>query len=758
LITQEYRRRNLLARLQAETIWYRTVLEGPGPRRLRFDGLATLCDIWLDGALIGSSESMFLPLDLPVNLLEKSELYLLFRPLTADTVPKPSRRQRWRPHLIADAHMRQTRATLLGHMPGWCPPIQPVGPCRPVTLIAPGPVSAGQARLATSVQDGTGTVEITIEISGFDGPLTVRCAGGSAPLHRAPDGHYSGRLHIPDVPLWWPNGYGEPVLHPLSIVGNSVEIALGNVGFRTITCDSGPDGAGFALSVNGVRVFCRGANWTNVDLMRLPCGAEDYRPLLQRARDAGMTMLRVSGIMTQEYHEYFELCDKLGFLVWIDLNLANFDYDVGDPRMRQTLLAEAHDLASRTQVHPSIAVFCGGSEIAQQAAMLSLPEAVWRAPFFTDDLPAVIVAQRADAITLPNSPWGGPLPFSTDAGVTHYFGVGAYCRPLEDARRAGVRFASECLAFANLPQPEHLPDLSPASPEWKARVVRDLKADWDFEDTRDHYLGLLYGVDPGRLKVEDPARYVALSCAVPGEVMEATIAEWRRVGSPTAGALVWTLSDLGPGFGWGVIDHRGRPKPPYFALSRAFRPVQVALTDEGLNGLGVHLINDTLQARRAVVTLTACGEDGAPVIDGARTLTLPARGTERLTSAELFGLFFDVTHAYRFGPPAHVVTVARLEDEAGALLAEAFHFPLGRAAAMAPAGIQASLGCDEAGWFVDLAADRLAQSVHIAAPGFEPSDDWFHLAPGRGRRILLIGQGVPQGRVMALNSLAAATF
>lgn len=749
----------LAADLQSRSIWYRTTLSGPGPRSLRGHGLATLCDIWLDGVLVGTSESMFLPLSLDVILLEKSELYLHFKPLTADTLPKPSRRQRWRPHLIADPHMRQARATLLGHMPGWCPAIQPVGPYRPVEVVAHGPVEAGAADVKTLVDGTLGIVELSVDINGIEKKWHLVCGESSVPLDCQEGNRFHARLAIPDVRLWWPHTHGEPALHPLKISSVAAEIDLGMVGFRTVTCDSGPDGAGFALLINGVRVFCRGANWTNPDLTRLPGARQDYLPLMQRARDAGMNMLRLSGIMCREAPAFLELADELGILVWNDLNLGNFDYDFGDPRFRQTVLSEIDDLVGSSQGHPALAVVCGGSEMAQQAAMLSLPEEVWRQPFLTEDLPAAVAARRADVVVVPNSPWGGPLPFSTNAGVTHYFGVGAYQRPLEDARRADVRFASECLAFANLPQPERLPPgLLPGSAEWKRLVVRDLKADWDFEDTRDFYLGLLYGVDPARQRTENPTRYLALSTAVVGEVMEATFAEWRRAGSRTAGGLVWTLSDLGPGFGWGVIDHQGVPKPVWHALRRAFRPVQVALTDEGLNGLDVHLINDTQHAKQTITTLTAYGTDGLPVMDGRRALVLPPHKARKLTSTELFGIFFDITCAYRFGPPAHVATVARLEDEAGALLAEAFHFPLGREGCMVDPGLSVTVGRDTTGWVLDLSCQRLAQSVHIAAPRFEPSDDWFHLAPGRMRRIRLSGEGVPQGRVTTLNGEGGVAF
>ncbi|MGE7413851.1 glycosyl hydrolase 2 galactose-binding domain-containing protein [Methylobacterium tarhaniae] len=746
--------------LHGSDIWYRTPISGRGREILRFEGLATLCEVWLDDTFLLASRTMFLAHEVTVDLAGTHTLALAFRSLAQD-LARPHKRGRWRPQLATPGSLRHARTTLLGFMPGWCPSIDAVGPYRPITRRGEGGRPT-EIDLRASVEDGTGILTAGLRLPEADGPVTLRCDGREIRLAETAPGRFEGRLVLPDVALWWPHTHGEPRLHAVVVEAGGKTFDLGRVGFRTVTLLR-PFADGLNLAVNGVPVFCRGACWTPPDLVGLPGDRAAYAPLLGLAVEAGMTMLRVGGTMLYEGQAFHDLCDELGILVWQDLMLANFDYPTDDPAFRSALTAEIAQLLDRLQASPSLCIVGGGSEVEQQAAMLGFPEPVWRAGAVEAMLREAVAERRPDLVVVPNSPSGGDLPFSTNAGVTHYYGVGAYCRPFEDARRAEVRFASECLAFANVPDAASLAEAGltdPRVPAWGLGVPRDRGAGWDFEGVRDHYVGVLYGVDPEALRRDDPERYLTLGRAAVAEVMEATFAEWRRTGSITAGGLVWLARDLAPGAGWGVIDVAGRPKSAWFALKRAFRPVQAVLSDEGLNGLHAHLLNETAGPIDVTVTLTFTGAAGKVAARAERALSLGARSALSLSSAALLGRFFDATAAYRFGPPAHDLAHLRLTRADGAFLAEAFHFPAGRDAAPREVGLSAALVEARDGVVLRVGAERHAIGVHVVLDGEgRPSDNWFHLAPGGERHLALTGTGGrPSGTVRAVNASEVVRF
>jgi beta-mannosidase len=490
---------------------------------------------------------------------------------------------------------------------------------------------------------------------------------------------------VADPAPWFPHTHGSPVPG----------------GSRTV--EFGPDG----LRVNGVPVFVRGAVWT-------PVPREELRSTLEAVRDAGMNMLRIPGIGCYETDEFFDLCDELGILVWQDFMFANMDYPFADEEFRARVEAEARAVLDRLAGHPSLAVLCGNSEVEQQAAMLGLDPELGRDPFYIETLPALAREAGVEVPYFASAPTGGALPFRFDTGVAHYFGVGGYRRPLADARLAGVRFASECLAFANVPDGE--------APDW---APRDSGSDWDFADVREHYRALLHGDHRSR----------ELDRAVTGEVMAEVFGEWRRDASPCGGGLVLWLRDTRPGEGWGVLAHDGRPKAAYHHLRRALAPVAVWTTDEGLAGVAVHVANDRPEPLSATLRVALYRDSEVRVEEVRQAVELPPHGSLTRDLEEMLGHFADASYAYRFGPPQHDTIVVSLEDD-GELISQAFRFPAGRPAGELDAGglgLEASLGADS----VTVRTRKLAYGVRIEVPGFAPGDDAFCIEPGGERTVAL---------------------
>lgn len=732
-------------------IWYRRSLseEKPGPATLRFEGLATIAEAYLDDRPILSSESMFESHDVDIELSGGETLYICFRAMKPH-LEKSGPRARWRPRLMNNQGLRLVRTTALGFMPGWCPEVHAVGPWRPVSLFRPTRHDITDLSVSATLSGNTGILGVSFLCEEPAGTLRLCCDGRESGFEIR-DGRYSAELHLPDIKLWWPHTHGEPALHDVMLKAGDAELRLARTGFRSISIDDGVDGDDFAVSINGEEIFCRGAVWTSADIVTLPGDRKDYEPWLRLAQQAGMNMIRIPGIGVYESPEFFSICDELGLMVWQDLMFANFDYPATDPDFMIHVKSEIDRVLTETRTNPSLAIICGGSEIWQQGAMMGLPERIWKGPFCNEVLPELVSARRPDLHYVGNSPCGGNLPFFPNAGIAHYYGVGAYRRPLEDARRANVRFAAECLAFSNLSGHETLAG-------GKAGIPRDAGADWDFEDVRDYYLGLLYAIEPQTLRIGDFRRYLELSRAVTGEVMEATLAEWRRPASTCGGALAFTLQDVMPGPGWGMIGVDGRPKPAWFAWKRACRPVQAVFSDEGTNGIDIHLLNETASPVAASLEITCLRDGRIPVVSGRRELDLPARGTRSFACTDFFGAFFDTGHAYRFGPPSHDIVIARLADSmTGGIIAEAFHFPLGRAEAMHDADIAVELFENHGRFWLELSSNAFAQSVSIQTEGFMPDDNWFHLAPGHIKHIALSAckedlEGRPSGTLCSLGS------
>jgi beta-mannosidase len=754
--------------------WFRCSFDAkavePGEEiTLELDGIATLGEAWLNGRHILNSSSMFASHSVNISELigERNELLIVCRSLARALRSRRGRspQARWRTRVVGDQQLRWFRTTLLGRAPGFAAEPAPVGPWRPVTLVRRRHLVAEDWSCNVEVDGTTGIIGTDVKVRTLCGgaePISGRMITGqfSAPFDWRASGNQScGRadLRIPGARRWWPHTHGEPALYPIRV---EVQLSDGTmlvfddvpVGFRTVEFrESG-------IAVNGVPIFCRGVVWTPPDPVAFSASNAGLRQRLELLRDAGFNLIRLAGTTAYECDDFHRLCDELGLLVWQDMMFANMDYPFADPEFWDLACAEAKRELTRLARHPSSAVICGNSEIEQQVGMLGLDSTMGKGPFFGEELPHIMRECCADLPYVPSAPSGGDLPFRTRTGVANYFGVGAYLRPIEDVRRAEVRFASECLAFANVPEPEMIDrmaaaipgGISPVHPLWKRGVPRDSGVGWDFEDVRDHYLKLFYSVDPVALRYSDPRRYWELSRMVSGELMAEVFGEWRRPQSPCGGGIILWAADLEPGAGWGILDSEGSPKAPYWFLKRALVPCAVWTTDEGLNGVDVHVANDGPRHLDALLRVSLYSRGEQKIEESERAITIPAHSSATFGVEAIIGRFVDASYAYRFGPPAHDLIVTSLHacrgDEA---CSQSFRTIGPRSTERAPIsdlGITAEAHLRADGLVeILLHSRRFANGVRIAAANAMPDDCYFGIEPCGTRRIVLMPrtEGVP---------------
>jgi beta-mannosidase len=736
------------ARFDSETFIFRCRFEArpPAPDEqltLRVGGIATIAEVRLNGQLMVKSNSMFAShaIDVTALIQDQNELAITCQPLTTD-LHEHRRVQplgRWRTRIVSEQQLRWFRTTLLGRAPGFASEPEPVGPWRPITLIRKRNVAIDKWSRRVNLDGSTGTVNADLQFA-ISKPVSGRLivGGHTADLEISDAGAHAS-LRIPNAEPWWPHTHGDPALYPTSI---ELELADGSIatfhddpiGFRAWTPHQIPE------------TFCRGVVWTPPDIVSLQASPELLRQRLSLFRDAGFNMIRLAGATIYESEAFHRLCDELGLMVWQDLMFANMDYPFADPDFRAVCRTEAESELTRISRHPSTAVICGNSEIEQQVGMLGLDPTLGRGDFFGQELPEIAARACPGVIYIPSAPCGGDLPFRTNTGVANYFGVGAYLRPVEDVRRAGVKFASECLAFANVPEPELIEKMSlgtrggisPTHPAWKRAIPRDCGAGWDFEDVRDHYLQLLYSIDPVALRYADTPRYWDLSRIVTGELMAEVFGEWRRVGSPCAGGIVLWGADLEPGAGWGILDSDGHPKSVYWFLKRALAPHAIWMTDEGLNGLDIHVANDRPEQLDAILRIALYRHGEQKVAEGERSITIPARSTNTFGVEDLLGRFVDASYAYRFGPPGHDLVVASLHAQSGDIpFAQSFRFPAGPGTHRLPIAELGIVAESQSGGEVILTSKRFAHAVRISAVGYLPSDSYFNLEPNVPHRVNL---------------------
>lgn len=710
--------RDLAAEADTHAWWFRRkVVTGEGPQELRLDGVGTYAEVFLDGRAVASSNNAFRGQTLPLDVATGQHELLVRVAALAEVVPPRKPRARWRSSLLPDATMRWRRSPHLGRIPSWQGAAPYVGIVGEVT-VGPARPRLGQVRLTREGTTGVVDVELT-------GPGAVVRIGDVSRQG-------SGRLEIAGARPWMPHTHGEPVTYELTVEHDGVVVETRRIGFCDIEIHD-HDGVPEAV-VEGRGIFVRGACWVPTDAATWVDDADRVRRDLTALREAGMNAVRLTGTNRYEPSTFWDIAAELGILVWQDVMLATFDPPEDDAWLAE-LEAELRDQLGRLQGRPNVLAVCGGTETEQQPTLMGVAAQNMHMTAVHDLLPRVATEVLPCAPHVVSSPSGGPRPVSIAEGFSHYFGVGAYLRPLDDARSARVAFASEALAFAIPPEratvrtdhPAGITDVRDVS--WRDGVPSDRGVEWGFDDVTDHYVTALFGTTRADVEAD---RWLDLERAAVADALTSTLAVWRSPASPTGGAFVLSHADLRSGPGWGLLDHRGEPKAPLLALGDTLAPTALLLVDHGLDGLWLDVVHDGPGALDATLRLAVFAAGERPT----DTAELAVQGPTRLHVETALGGFRDLTYAWRFGERYYRALHAELVDASGAVLATTTRLLAPPTTEPGDPGLRAEV-VERTGTtlVVRVTAETLAEFVHLDAPGWRPTSGWFHLAPGQVREI-----------------------
>ena len=175
-------------------------------------------------------------------------------------------------------------------------------------------------------------------------------------------------------------------------------------------------------------------------------------------------------------------------------------------------------------------------------------------------------------------------------------------------------------------------------------------------------------------------------------------------------------------------------------------PLTVFLTDEGLNGLAMHVVNDTPNNFDGELELCLYKHGETCVSRARQSIALAAHSSMMLRADAVLPHFSDTTYAYRFGPAGHHLAALHLyATDAEIPLCSDYHFTNGQ-----DLTTERDLGlCGELNQVTDghflltLQTQRVAQAIHINAPGMTTDDNYFHLSPGIKKVIRLSAQQLP---------------
>ena len=335
---------------------------------LRFEGVDYAAQFFLNGEPLGQHASMYTPVEFDVshvlNYGTENLLAVVLDPAPAEQ-PQVSRTSLVRTH--------KSRMT---YWWDFCPRMVHVGIWDRVALVASGPVRIDDVWVRATLNSDYTRAEVTVQVAldgdaPAEGAIVLSQAGETIVRQRFERANGStgiAQFTIEDPALWWPNGAGDQPLYEAQVTvrdANGVEsdARMITFGIREIvfmpndTPDT--DALPYTPRVNGRKIYIKGWNWVPIDVLYGVERPEKLEHLLTLAKRANVNMLRIWGGGLIEKEAFYDLCDRLGIMVWQEFIQSSSGIDntpSSDPAFLELLESEARHIVPRKRNHPSLTI------------------------------------------------------------------------------------------------------------------------------------------------------------------------------------------------------------------------------------------------------------------------------------------------------------------------------------------------------------------------------------------------------------------
>lgn len=572
---------------------------------IKFEGLDTLADIFLNNSFIASVNNMHRTWEFDIKKYLKAknnEIYIIFHSPTK---------------FIKEAHERNPLNGSSDAMNGfphlrkahcmfgwdWGPRLPDAGIWRNVSILGINEGRFDSVYISQNHTEEKVNLNFRVDIKINDRNNNLRFGVDEEINHlnfryrvtiTSPDNEkiiYNNSINqitINNPKLWWPNGYGNQNLYNvlIELMKNDVVVDKWEkkIGLRTLTISREKDeyGEDFAHVVNGIKIFAMGADYIPEDNILAYVNKERTYTLLKQCKDANFNIIRVWGGGNYPSDDFFNICDELGLMVWQDFMFACAVYELND-EFEENITHEFIDNIRRIRHHASLALWCGNNEME-----MFMDNDLWTSKkrlkadyikLYEYIIPKLLNKEDPETFYWPASPSSGGSfdnPNDERRGDVHYWDVWHGNKPITEYRKYLFRYVSE-FGFQSFPalksvemftKPEDRNIFSYIMEKHQRNAAANGKIMNYMEQT------FLY-----------PTSFDILLYAsqlLQAEAIRYGVEHFRRNRGICMGAIIWQLNDCWPVASWSSIDYYGRWKALHYYAKRFFAPLMLSCDEEGI--------------------------------------------------------------------------------------------------------------------------------------------------------------------------------